>query len=297
MWRDRERRKLDPGLFIFSVRTGGYLAVPMALRSALRTIGPRQLGEMLVSCVVFSILDGLLLQAFNSISATSNLSQSRAEILRQAIGALERVNDDLTALVQTGEWKMLVIKGSDASGKNDALIFLGPVSAPVQPAGPRNLSLVRYGIDERSPGAPSFGGWPSMPAFSRTVKPFAWSDDLGSLLPITEASAASALGSAAPQQIAPGVIRYEICFQLWDGTIAAEEPSDKTSIRAIICGIVVVDKDAISQLPGAQRESLAAQFPKVAPHQRPLEAWQGVIEKLPSSVRKTIRIYEQTISI
>jgi 4-azaleucine resistance transporter AzlC len=54
MWRDRERRKLDPGLFIFSVRTGGYLAVPMALRSALRTIGPRQLGEMLVSCVAYA---------------------------------------------------------------------------------------------------------------------------------------------------------------------------------------------------------------------------------------------------
>lgn len=250
--------------------------------------------EMLASCTVFTVLSLLLLQISATVSSTVKSSQAISEVLRQAIGALERVTYDLNDLVQSGDWKLLVVKGTGAAG-NDSLIFLAPVDAATQPTGPRQLSLVRYGIEDRAAGVPSFGDWPAMPAFSRAVRPFAWNDDLGAYLPLTEATADAALGGTQSQQIAPGVIRLEVCFQLWDGSITASEPSDATSIRALICGVVVVDRQAAVRLSATDRANLPSLFPKAKDAQRPLEAWRDSIGNLPPIARKTVRTYEQTI--
>lgn len=264
--------------------------------SPLRSRGAFTLVEILVAGAVFAILAGLLLQVFGSLTASTSSSQARSEALRQAIGALERVDRDLAGFVQSGKWKLLVVKGTGASG-NDSLVFLAPVSTAKLPAAPRQLSLVRYGIESRAADTPSFGGWPEMPAFSRTARTFSWDDDLGAYLPFTESAANAALSGAEPQQIAPGVIRCEVCFQLWDGSIVAEEPADPAGIRAIICGIVAVDRQSVAKLSASERDSVASRFPKAGLHQRPLEAWRGSIEQLPPAVRKTIHVYEQTISI
>jgi type II secretory pathway pseudopilin PulG len=251
---------------------------------------------MLVSCTVFAVLSVMLLQVFSTISLSANSSKARSEVLRQAIGALERVNYDLDGIVQSGDWSLLVVKGTGTAG-NDSLIFLAPVNASQQPAGPRQLSLVRYAIENRTADSPSFGGWPAMPAFSRAVRPFSWNDDLGAYLPFSEVTAETALIGTESQQIAPGVIRYEVCFQLWDGTITATEPTDTTTIRALICGIVSLDRQTAIKLSSAQLESLPTLFPKARDSQRPLEAWSGSIEHLPLVARKTVHIYEQTIPL
>lgn len=264
--------------------------------SRLRANSAFTLIELLAACAVFAILAALLLQVLGSVTASTSSSRARSEVLRQAIGALERVHRDLAGLVQSGKWKLLVVKGSGSAG-NDALVFLAPLNAARQPAAPRQLSLVRYGIDPRAAGAPSFGEWPEMPAFSRTARAFSWGDDLGAYLPFTESKAKAALSAAEPQQIAPGVIRYEVCFQLRDGSIVTDEPADPASIRALICGVVAVDRQSIARLPAAERDGVASRFPKAQPNQRPLEAWRGSIEQLPPAVRQTIHIYEQTIPI
>ncbi len=263
---------------------------------SFRARGAFTLVELLVSTAVFAILAALLLQVFGSVTASAKASRARTEVLRQAVGALERLHRDLSGLVQSGKWKLLVVKGDGVAG-NDAIIFLAPLPAAHVPEAPRRLSLVRYGIEPPPAGAPSPGDWPGVPAFARTARAFSWNDDLGSFLPLTEAAAGTALANVEPQQIAPGVIRYEICFQLRDGSIVAEEPADPTTIRALICGIVAVDRQSLARLPEGERESVAARFPKVQSNQRPLEAWRGAVDQLPSAVRQTIHVYEQTISI
>gem|GEM_PF-6470375 len=251
---------------------------------------------MLVACAVFAILAALMLHVLGTVMASTNSSRARSEVLRQAIGALERVHRDLSGLVQSGKWRLLVVKGTGSAG-DDAIVFLAPLNAARKPTDPRQLSLVRYGIEPRPANAPSFGEWPEVPAFSRTARAFSWGDDLGAYLPFTESTAKAALSNAEPQQIAPGVIRYEVCFQLRDGSIVPDEPADRASIRALICGIVAVDRQSLARLPASERDGVANRFPKAKSNQRPLEAWRGSIEQLPPAVRQTIHVYEQTIPI
>jgi type II secretory pathway pseudopilin PulG len=252
--------------------------------------------EMMVSCVVFMLLSALLLQVFGTISKANDGTHRRSEILGQAIGALERVNYDLKSAVRSGGANMAVLKSVD-SDHNDALIFVSSVSSAGTPAATRNLSVVEYGITAKPAGDPDFSGWPDVPAFSRTVRTFAWGDDLGSLLPFTSITAAAAVAGGTTQQISPGVIRCEICFQLWDGSVVAAPPSDWSQVRALVCGIVVVDRKTAASLVAAGQPDLASYFPKADDGQLPCAAWNGVIAKLPPAARQTVRIYEYTLSI
>lgn len=253
--------------------------------------------ELLAATAVFVLLMGLLMQVLGSVSSTSDLSQRRIEILRQAISALQRVEFDLRDTIRTGGSGIFVVKGGSGN-INDSLYFLAPVSASTGPSGdPRKLSLVRYGVASPATGQPSFGQWPEMPALSRTVKPFGWDDDIGTLLPLTASGAEDVLSKGDIQQISPGIIRYEICFQQWDGTITSQPPSSWSSVRALLIGVVAIDRKAASRLTQGERDSLALKFDKPGNNDRPSAKWNGVIGNLPQSVREGIRIYEQTISI
>lgn len=252
--------------------------------------------ELLAATVVFILLMGLLMQVLGSVSSTSDLSQRRLEVLRQAISALQRVEFDLRETIRTGGSGIFVNKGGSGN-INDELYFLAPVSGSTSPTEPRKLSLVKYGV--ASPGAaqPSFGQWPEMPALSRTVVPFDWADDVGRLLPLSASTTASAATGGDTQQISPSVIRYEICFQQWNGTITSQPPTDLSSVRALLIGVVAIDKKAASRLTQGERDSLAVRFEKPKDGVRPSAKWNDEIGNLPQSVREGIRIYEQTISI
>ncbi len=252
--------------------------------------------ELLAATAVFILLMGLLMQVLGSVSSTSDLSQRRLEVLRQAITALQRVEFDLRDTIRTGGSGIFVSKGGSGN-INDELYFLAPVSGSTSPTEPRKLSLVKYGVDAPGTQQPSFGQWPEMPALSRTVVPFGWKDDVGKLFPLTSSSAASAASGGDTQQISPSIIRYEICFQQWNGTITSQPPSDWSSVRALLVGVVAIDRKAASRLTQGERDSLASKFEKPGANDRPSAKWNDVIGNLPQSVREGIRIYEQTISI
>ncbi|XHR30441.1 MAG: type II secretion system protein J [Chthoniobacteraceae bacterium] len=252
--------------------------------------------ELLVSCAVFLILIGVTLQIFKTVSHISDASQRRMETMKQAMSALERVSYDLHEAVHSGSANLLVIKNADPCG-NDALVFVATVASSSTPESPRLLSVVKYSIAEKTSGTPDFGGWPTIPAFSRTVRPLSWSDDLGAILPLSETTSATAVASGSTQQVSPGVIRYGICFQRWDGSIVANPPSDPAQVRALICGIVAIDKIAATRLSAAQRTTLASQFATLKDGERPFSVWKNSLNTLPQATRETVRIYEQVISI
>ncbi|GAT35331.1 type II secretory pathway, component PulJ [Terrimicrobium sacchariphilum] len=261
-----------------------------------RSNGAFTLVELLAATAVFILLMGLLMQVLGSVSSTSDLSQRRLEVLRQAITALQRVEFDLRETIHTGGSGIFVNKGGSGN-INDELYFFAPVSGSTSPAAPRKLSLVKYGVSSPATDQPSFGQWPEMPSLSRTVRPFGWGDDVGKLLPLSDTAASTAIAAGDTQQISPSIIRYEICFQQWNGTISSQPPSDWASVRALIIGVVAIDRKAASRLTQGERDSLASQFAKPGANDRPSAKWNGVIANLPQSVREGIRIYEQTISI
>ncbi len=247
--------------------------------------------ELLAACAIFMVLIVMATQVFGSVSSTAALAQRRLEILKQVVGAMERLRFDLQGLVTTGEARLWVEKNEN--GGSDALYFAAPVAASASPADPRKLSVVRFGIEPRPDGAPSDNGWPDEAAFSRTVFPVEWNEDLG---PVFSGKALPA-AKGETQQISPGLIRYEICFQLWDGTISATAPDDWRDIRALICGVVAIDRRAANLLSPDQLRALPDHFPDPKNGQRPSEAWAGSLDGLPKPVRETLRIYEEVISI
>ncbi len=262
-----------------------------------RDIRAFSLLEMLAASAVLSVLMVLLIQVLGTLSTTSSSSQRRSEMMKQAIGAFERVHFDLKERIQTGGTSILVVKGDSAS-VNDTLWFIAPVSASVNhtPNEPRKLSLIRYGIQPRPSGQPGFDGWPDMSVFSRSVVPFAWGNNIGNFLPLTSSQVSSAVGDAETQSVSPSIIRFEICFQKWDGTVVDNPPDDFSAVRALIFGMVSVDKNAVGRLTSSERAALAAKFPKPSNNQRPASAWNSVVASLPSNLKATLRIYEQTIS-
>lgn len=254
--------------------------------------------ELLAATAVFILLMGLLMQVLGSVSRTSDASQRRLEVLRQAIAALQRVEFDLRDSLHTGGAGILVKKGVVGAGNiNDELYFLAPVTGVRSVADPRKLSLVKYGVDSPS-GQPSFGQWPDMPTLSRTVHPYGWDDYVSNILPLTLSSVANVASPDETQKISPSIIRYEICFQKWDGTITNLPPTDPSTVRALVIGVVAIDRKAASRLTQGERDSLASKFEKPRTDGiTPSAAWNGNIGNLPQSVREGIRIYEQTISI
>jgi len=252
--------------------------------------------ELLAATAVFVLLMGLLMQVLGSVSGTSDLSQRRLEVLRQAITALQRVEFDLRDTIRTGGSGIFVSKGGSGN-INDELYFFAPVSGSTSPTAPRKLSLVKYGVSSPTSDQPSFGQWPEMPSLSRTVRPFGWGDDIGRLLPLSGSVASAAVADGDTQKISPSIIRYEICFQQWNGSITSQPPSDWSSVRALVIGVVAIDRKAASRLSQGERDSLASQFAKPGSGDHPSAKWNDVIGNLPQSVREGIRIYEQTISI
>ena len=247
--------------------------------------------ELLAACVAFAILITMLLQVFGSVSTTAGLAQRRLEILKQVVGAMERMRFDLQGLLANGNARLWVEKNEN--GVSDALYFAAPVAASSRPQDARKLSLVRFGIEPRPPGSPSGTGWPETEALSRTVFPVGWDEDIG---PVFSGKAKPA-AKGETQQIAPGLVRYEVCFQLWDGAISATAPEDWRDIRALICGVVAIDRVAASRVSANQLRSLAGHFPDPKPGQRPAEAWAGSLDGLPKPIRETLRVYEEVISI
>ncbi len=241
---------------------------------------------------------GLLMQVLGSVSRNSDASQRRLEVLRQAISAIQRVEFDLRDSIHTGGAGILVKKGG-AGNINDELYFVAPVTATKNGGDPRKLSLVKYGVESPGTQQPSFGQWPDMPTLSRTVRPYGWADYVSDIFPLSASSVADAVRDGDTQKISPSIIRYEICFQQWNGTIVNQPPKkDWSSVRALLISVVAIDRKAASRLTQGERDSLASKFEKPREDgDRPAEQWNDVIGNLPQSVREGIRIYEQTISI
>lgn len=262
-----------------------------------RRISGLTLVELLVSCAVFAMLLVLLLQAFGTIASTTRHSRVRNELLRQAITTVERISHDLARVVRTGGLKLVIT----STGINDSLAFVGEVDSANLPANPRRLSIVRFGVSPLPQDAPALGDWPSGPVFSRDVLPLDWADDLSGILPFSDATVSSLLnqttGDVDRQQISPGVIRFEARFQLHDGSTTTVAPVSPSELRAIIIGIVVIEKNTFQRLSSSERDSLPAAFPKIVAPQRPLEIWQNALNQLPPSLQSGIQIYEHTLSL
>ncbi len=255
--------------------------------------------ELLVACVVFAIMVTLVLQSFGAISGTAKFSQRRLETLKQVMSALERVRFDIGQGARTGGLSPYVIKDTDDAG-NDALFFVGPVDAASAPEDARRLSIVRYGVQSRSAGTPDFTGWPDLPGFAQTIHPFGWNEDLGRILPWSTASADEALSRETPQLIAPGVFRFEVSFELWDGRVSSRAPDDWKTVRALVLSVAVFDKKAAFVLTPQQRQDLAAMFPNVNDGLRPADVWRlptSRMQSLPLPVRETLHVYEKIVAL
>lgn len=263
------------------------------IKSASHRLAGFTLVELLVAGAVFILMTTVILQLFGSVATTSNVSQRRLDILKQATSALDRLAFDVRNHLRTGGVTLLVRKDADGVG-NDEVVFAAPVSSYAQTGNERQMAIVRYGIAARPQGSVDLTGWSTEDGFSREIEPLQWADQVEAKLTAAGASGFSATGS---QQVAPGVIRLEVAFQLWDNSIVSTPPADMLQARALVVAVVALDKKAANSLSASELKALPARFGNASNNQRPSENWQGTLGDLPAPVRETLHVYEKTIPL
>jgi type II secretory pathway pseudopilin PulG len=121
--------------------------------------------EMLVSIAVLVMLAFLIMELFNSATATATLSRKHIDADEEARAVLDRMGSDLARMVKRPDVNYIFYKnnGAGSTGSNDAMFFYsegpGYISTSATSSGSSTMSLVGFRIN---PNNPFYSGIPVM---------------------------------------------------------------------------------------------------------------------------------------
>jgi len=303
--------------------------------------------EVLVSLAILAIVVLLFAQVIEQTSITTSGEEKHLDIASMSRVSLDRLDTDLSGLITGGTSTLIVIKNLASAGAgrfNDALIFV--TSGRTQLRSGISENAIRLGIrayrieaftdsalDEQKAPMLAWGDgtitWTTPGSSSSQA-----SSNIGKALAraVSDVTQNTSAGGSMLQfhPLADGILRFEVCFILSNGTftktppisstfaslgsgnvypvaLSAEDSSDPGHlyVKALLIGIVGIDSSTrrLAGTGSGRLADLSDVFSDPPADQTPLQAWNfqtnpALASKLsppafPAPVARSIRIYQR----
>jgi len=283
--------------------------------------------ELLVAMTLLVLLIALVAQITSHVDSTITTTTKQIDITSQAGTALDRVGSNLGSMITARGVAPVVYKNTpDAGGNsginNDGIAFVSNArprsrsSVSTVPANFIRLAMIGYRVSARGDTALNNTSVPMLDwgdgtiSFSTSTGLVQDASQAKSSLPTAIAAAGGDLSSGSQtminfQAISAGIIRFELCFLLDDGTVVSTPPRDinfpaatfptltgnsyavalsslvsadanKRYVKAVIVGMAGLDSQTrqLVGTAGSDLYKLAEDLPDpVSTNQTPLQAW------------------------
>jgi Tfp pilus assembly protein PilW len=272
-----------------------------------RSLRSFTLVEMLVSIAVLSLMVAAMAQMLGLIGNAWGQGSSRTDDFTKGRAMLDLITDDIQRGVFRSDIPSFLGNAQSVSTNGATYFINGSFTNAFYTRTPgvdngvsvRDVSLVSYALNSVNQGADKI-------SLQRAALPVPWPSSGASQISFgSDSTFMTLLSQATPQEVAPGVVGFQVLFRRQDGSVIlgssyTGEDFTHGPVIAIGVGIAVVGKQALSEMSSTKVTNFASQIEAVPITTSAKSAWdEGIgpttLDQYPKNLASSFMTFERWV--